>query len=364
MSSSSSTYFAVILAGGVGSRFWPMSRKDMPKQFLDVTGNGRSLFQQTYERFKAICDEHRILVVTNQRYVDIIRKQVPGIAKEQIIAEPLGRNTAPCIAYAAHKIKQRVSDAAMIVGPSDHYIGEEAQFINTARHGLAQASEHQYLITLGIKPSRPDTGYGYIQFDEDKYWEGVHKVKTFTEKPDEKLAKRFIESGDFLWNSGIFIWHVDAILQAFAKHAPEIHELFGREPEAWDSDREAEFVKETYSLCPSISIDYAVMEKAQNVYVIPAQFAWSDIGTWNSLYSVVEKDAHRNVVLAEEAIVRHSQRNICFVSDNTRLVALNGVEDLIVVEADGLLLVAHRHQEQEVRNLVNEIKAQYGEKFT
>lgn len=359
-----SSIYAVIMAGGVGSRFWPMSRRAHPKQFIDILGQGKTLFQLTYDRFRALCPEENILVVTNQQYVDIIREQVPSIRDHQILGEPSARNTAPCIAYAAYKIYNWNPQAVMAVLPSDHYIQDEEVFLRNMEHALGQASKHNYLITLGIKPTRPDTGYGYIQFDEDQHWEGINKVKTFTEKPDVKLARRFLESGDFLWNAGIFVWNAQSITEAFAKFTPEMHEAFMKNQAALDRPDEAEAMDKVYASCPVISIDYAIMEKAANVYVLPADFRWSDIGTWNSLYSLSEKDAHGNVKRGKNIVARQSHGNIIYTSQNTRVIAVNGIEDLIIVESDGMILIADRNQEQDVRKLVNDLKAQYGEKFT
>ena len=357
-------HYAVIMAGGVGSRFWPMSRKAQPKQFLDVLGDGKTLFQRTYERFQALCPDANILVVTNKQYIGQIRHQIPDIQDHQILAEPSARNTAPCIAYAAYKIYEWNPDAVMTIAPSDHYIQDEALFIRNIQHAMAQASQHDYLITLGISPTRPDTGYGYIQYDEDKHWNGINKVKTFTEKPDVKLARRFIESGDFLWNAGIFIWNARAITEAFAVFTPDMHQAFQQHRAQLNGADEETAIGRVYEHCPMVSIDYAIMEKSNNVYVLRANFRWSDIGTWHSLYSLSEKDPNGNVFRARNMVARQSHGNIVYTSSHTKVLALNGVEDLIVVESEGMLLIADRHQEQDIRKLVNDLKAYYGEKFT
>lgn len=355
-------HYAVIMAGGVGSRFWPMSRQKRPKQFLDIMGNGKSLFQKTFERFTKICPKENIYVVTNENYLPIIKEQVPEFKDHQLVGEPMARNTAPCIAYAAYKIQKQNPDACMVVAPSDHLIEEEDKFASNITRALDFASQKDILVTLGIKPSRPDTGYGYIQMMEDKKIEDFHKVKTFTEKPNLELAKHFLESGEFLWNAGIFIWRAQSITSAFANFLPELDEAFNKGEDALNTEAEKEFIDLTYTTLPSISIDYGIMEKADNVFVLPASFTWSDVGTWNALYELLERDENENAIHGKKVFIRNSENNFVHVP-NDKLVALNSIKDLIVVESEGMLLIADRTKEQEIRQVVNEIKTQHGEKY-
>ena len=277
-------FYAVIMAGGVGSRFWPLSRQKYPKQFLDFLNTGKSLFQATYERFLQVCPKENIYIVANQDYESIIKKQIPGINDEQLLLEPMARNTAPCIAYSAYKITAKNPDATIVVAPSDHLIINENNFAQCILKTMNFASKHDVLVTLGIKPQRPNTGYGYIQMLEKISDEGLYKVKTFTEKPDLELAKHFVESGEFLWNAGIFVWSGASIINAFKQFLPDISSCFDFPKEIFYSEKEREYISKTYTSCPTIAIDYGIMEKADNVYVLPTDFGWSDIGTWNSVF--------------------------------------------------------------------------------
>lgn len=355
-------FYAVIMAGGVGSRFWPMSKKRHPKQFIDILGKNKSLFQTTYERFKSICPEENIFVVANEIYADTIKKQVPSITNHQILKEPVSRNTAPCIAYAAQRINKINTNAVMVVAPSDHLILNEDVFRESITKALNFAMQEDLLVTLGIKPTRPDTGYGYIQMNDDHQREGFFKVKTFTEKPNSELAEHFFDSGEFLWNAGIFVWSVKSINKAIEDFLPEVHKSFESGLDQLNTESEDEFIGSVYSSLPNVSIDYGIMEKASNVYVLPADFAWSDIGTWNALYEFLQKDEFQNAIRGKQVFVRNSENCIVNVNDN-KLVALNSVKDLIIVEADNILLIADKNHEQEIRQVVNEIKAQFGEKY-
>ncbi|HPD66286.1 MAG TPA: mannose-1-phosphate guanylyltransferase [Bacteroidia bacterium] len=357
-----SHYYTVIMAGGVGSRFWPLSKQKYPKQFLDVLNTGKTLFQSTYDRFLQVCPKENIFVVANKDYVSIIRDQIPDIPVDRILSEPLARNTAPCIAYAVHKIAQTDPEASIVVSPSDHLILNEKLFIDSILKSLNFVSERNILLTLGITPNRPDTGYGYIQFDDTNHEEGIYKVKTFTEKPPLEIAKQFVKSGEFLWNAGIFIWNVKSILEAFKKHLPEVDECFSLGKDIYFSEKEEEEIAKAYSKCTSVSIDYGIMEKASNVYVLPGNFGWSDIGTWNSLFEYVKKDGNNNHVKGKYVFTRNASNCIIKISDD-KLLAVNNVSDLIIVESDNIILVADRNQEQDIRNLVNEIKSKYRDKF-
>jgi mannose-1-phosphate guanylyltransferase len=355
-------YYTVIMAGGVGSRFWPLSKQKYPKQFLDVLNTGKSLFQATYERFEQLCPRENIFVVANQDYDKIIRTQIPTISSDQILLEPMTRNTAPCIAYAAYKIFQADENATMVVAPSDHLILSEIKFIDTVTKAMDFASDKDVLVTLGITPNRPDTGYGYIQKNEEKKDNEFYKVKTFTEKPNLELAKSFVESGEFLWNAGIFVWNAKSIIKAFDMILPDVAKSFEAKEKAFYTADEQTFIKNAYTTCPTISIDYGIMEKAHNVYVLPSDFGWSDIGTWNSIFEFLQKDENNNAIRGKYVFVRNAKNCIINVSDR-KLLAVNNVQNLIIVESDDIILVADKSKEQDIRHVVNEIKSMYREKF-
>lgn len=356
--------YCVIMAGGIGSRFWPMSRNAFPKQFLDILGTGRTLLQSTYDRFSAFCPEGNIFVVTNEAYVETVKAQLPGLDPSRILSEPHRKNTAPCIAYAAYKISAIDPDARMVVAPSDHLITREEEFKRVVLQGLDFAAGKDSLITLGIKPSRPDTGYGYIQFvdDANHHSTGLFKVKTFTEKPDLAMAEFFLKSGEFLWNSGIFLWNVSSIRSAFAKHLPEMDNLFGEASAHFGKADEYDAVKTAYEQCTNISIDFGVMEKADNVYVISADFGWSDLGTYGSLYEHIQQDSNGNAVIGKNVMVYDSKN--CMVSvPKDKLVVLQGLDGYIVVESEGVLLVCRKQDEQQIRQFVNDVKLHKGDRF-
>lgn len=356
------SYYAVIMAGGVGSRFWPVSRTEMPKQFLDILGVGKSLLQMTYERFASFLPEENIYIVTNEGYRELIREQLPHISEHQVLGEPMARNTAPCIAYACSKIKHKDPNGIVVVAPSDHLILNPEAFKTQVEKALTFASEGDRMVTLGIKPTRPDTGYGYIQYVGDEVQPDIHKVKTFTEKPNDELAVQFLESGDFLWNAGIFIWSLQAIGTAFDEHLPDIAELFAEGQETYFTDNEAAFIARIYPACQSISIDYGIIEKAENVYVLPSEFGWSDLGTWKSLYEVSNKNEAQNVILGNEIEAFDSERNLVYASSE-KVVILEGVNDLFVLDTPDALLVCHMDREQEVKRIVNDIKQRYKGKY-
>ena len=353
------------MAGGVGARFWPMSRTDHPKQFIDILGTGTTLIQQTYQRFMGICPPENVFVVTHELYKDQILEQLPELSEDQVLLEPGRRNTAPCIAYATYKILKKNPDANLIVAPSDHLILKEEIFKDKITTSLKAAEENAWLITLGIKPSRPDTGYGYIQFNRvsgDSRYQGLYKVKTFTEKPSHELAVTFIESREFLWNSGIFIWSLKSILKAFRENLPEMDTLFKKGTDLYYTDQENKFIKDTYAVCKSISIDYGIMEKAGNVYVIESDFGWSDLGTWGSLHEIHSKDGNHNAVSGKN-VLTYDSRNCIIHMPSDKLVVLQGLDDYIVVEDDNILLVCRKKDEQQLRQIVDDVKLQKGEKF-
>jgi len=354
--------YCVIMAGGIGSRFWPMSRNAYPKQFLDILGTGKSLLQQTYDRFAAICPKENIFVVTNESYVDVVKQQLPDLATSRLLAEPHRKNTAPCVAYAAYRIASVDPEARMVVAPSDHLISNEEEFKRVVLKGLDFCSLQDSLITLGIQPSRPDTGYGYIQFVDENQNNGVFKVKTFTEKPDLSMAEFFLKSGEFLWNSGIFLWSVQSIQEAFTKYLPEMDNLFKEASSHFGKADEYDAVKTAYEQCTNISIDFGIMEKADNVHVIAADFGWSDLGTYGSLYEHIKHDANENAVVGKNVMMYESKN--CMVNvPKDKLVVLQGLEGYIVVESEGVLLVCRKQDEQQIRQFVNDVKLNKGEKF-
>jgi mannose-1-phosphate guanylyltransferase len=353
------------MAGGIGARFWPMSRTSHPKQFIDILGTGETLIQQTFNRFTRIINRENIYIVTNELYRQLVKDQIPGISDEQIICEPARRNTAPCIAYANYRILARDPDAKVVVAPSDHIILKEELFLQNIQTALDAASTHDWLLTLGIRPSRPDTGYGYIQFVEGLVYpqdEHLKKVKTFTEKPSLELAMEFIQSGDFLWNSGIFIWSLRSIMKAFEEMLPDVDVLFKNGKDLFGTAREKEFITDAYTRCKSISIDYGVMEKAGNVYVLAVDFGWSDLGTWGSLYENRSKDENGNAVIGKNVIIYESTDCIVNMPDD-KVVVLEGLNDLIVVESENVLLVCRKTDEQQIRQFVNDVRLEKGERF-
>lgn len=357
--------FCIIMAGGVGSRFWPMSRIARPKQFIDILGTGETLLQATFRRFSKIVPVNHIYIVTNESYESLVKEQLPDINEQQLLLEPARRNTAPCIAYATYKIKKINPRANMVVAPSDHIILNEDIFTDIIKSAMKASSHNPWLITLGITPSYPNTGYGYIQYKETNAYPQdprLCKVKTFTEKPEYEMAKSFIESGDFLWNSGIFIWSLESILDAFERFVPDINEAFSKGEPVYDTPGEKEFIKEVYTTCKSISIDYAVMEKAENVFVMKSDFGWSDLGTWGTLYEYRAKNTEGNAVVGKNVML-YNCKNCIINMPPKKLAVLQGLEDYIVVEDRDILLVCRRSDEQEIRQFVNDVMVLKGENY-
>jgi len=357
--------YCVIMAGGVGTRFWPMSRTSRPKQFIDILGVGKTLIQLTFDRFRKICPPENVFVVTNTIYKDLVLEQLPELSENQVLCEPAMRNTAPCIAYANYKINEINPEALVVVAPSDHLILNEEAFISDIYVALKAASQNNCLLTLGIKPSRPDTGYGYIQYLEESISAEIpeiKKVKTFTEKPNLEIAKSFLASGDFLWNSGIFIWSLKSIMEAFKKHLDDVDSLFNEGVGIYNTPEENDFIDKTYAVCKNISIDYGIMEKAENVYVLAVDFGWSDLGTWGSLYEIRNKDAHENAVMGNNVMLYESKNCIVNVPKD-KLVVLQGLDNYIVVEDNNTLLVCRKEDEQHIRQFVTDVKLEKGEKF-
>ena len=356
-------YYAIIMAGGIGSRFWPISRTSHPKQFIDILGTGKTLIQNTYDRFLKVCPKENIYVVTNENYTGLVKKQLPDMDDQQILTEPVMRNTAPCVAYGCFKIESMNPDAAIVVAPSDHLILDEAAFVTAIEKSLQTASKEKCLITLGIKPSRPDTGYGYIQFTENALNDEFYKVKTFTEKPTLEIAKTFIQSGDFLWNAGIFVWSAKAIVESFSNHLPEMYEIFAEARPVYNTEDEKSYVHKAYQRCVNISIDYGIMEKAPNVYVLPSEFGWSDLGTWASIYQLAEKDYVGNAVIPSEKVIMYDSSNCMVNVPGEKLVILQGLHDFIVVESNNSLLICPRDQEQNIKQVVADVKNKFGARY-
>ena len=349
------------MSGGVGSRFWPFSKEDKPKQFLDFFGTGRSLLQSTYDRFSKIVPPENIYIVTNDIYAEMTRAQLPELKENQLLLEPLRRNTAPAIAFASFRIRAVNPHANIIVAPSDHLIMNEDQFANDIKKGLAFVAENPVLLTLGIMPGRPETGYGYIQVEESST-DGIQKVKAFTEKPNLELAMKFVESGEFMWNSGIFLWNVNSIIDAFRKYLPDIVQKFNEGKELFNTPQEKQFVDASFPFCQNISIDYGVLEKADNVYVNISNFGWSDLGTWGSLHEISKCDENNNANLNCNALFIESNDNVVAMSEN-KLVVLQGLDDYIVAESDNVLLICRKSEEQRIKHFVTDVKFRYGDEY-
>ena len=352
--------YCVIMGGGIGSRFWPFSRKTLPKQFLDFFGTGRSLLQLTFDRFNKIIPTENILVVTNDMYADLVKYQLPELESGQILLEPTRRNTAPCVAWASYHIRALNPDANIVVAPSDHLILNEEEFLVAIKNGLKFVSESDKLLTLGIKPNRPETGYGYIQIAE-KEGDNFYKVKTFTEKPELELAKVFIESGEFYWNSGLFIWNVNSIIKATEKSLPELCAKLDVEG-VYGTPNEKAFIDENFPACPNISIDIGVMEKADNVYVSLGDFGWSDLGTWGSLYDLSEKDKDGNVVLKGKSMIYNSKDNM-IVLPQGKLAVVEGLDGYLIAESDNVLLICKKGEEHVIRKYVNDAQIMLGDDY-
>lgn len=345
--------YVVLMAGGVGVRFWPYSRNSKPKQFLDVLGTGKTLLQSTFERFLPICPAENILVVTHEEHAHLVQQQLPGIAPDQILAEPMRKNTAACIAYANYRVSQKNKEGIIVVTPSDHLIMKEDEFLEVIKKAVDQAATQDKLITLGIAPTRPETGYGYIQYHTDKTF--AKRVKTFTEKPELSLAKKFLESGDFVWNSGIFIWGVEAINDAFHQYLPEMSEVFDEIKPKLGTPAEKEAIRMAYSQCKSISIDYGIMEKAKNVYVCLGNFTWSDLGSWASIHEISPKDDNNNVISANAQT--YETRNCIIKGSADKLIVVQGLNGYLVGEFGNVLIICEKDKEEQFRRFVSDLKA-------
>jgi len=354
----------VIMAGGIGTRFWPLSRDDKPKQFLDILNRGTTLIQDTYNRFKGLCPDDNILVVTSDEHKELVIEQL-GIRPQNVLAEPERRNTAPCIAYAAFRIFNQDPDAVMVVTPADHHITDTEHFRDTIEESFSFAAENKILLTLGMKPDRPETGYGYIQANtkmEVQGYDNLMQVKTFTEKPDHDLARIFLESGDFYWNSGIFIWSARQIIEAFERYLPDIYATFEEYRNSFGTAKEDKIIGRVYSECSSISIDYGIMEKADNVYVKCVDFGWSDLGTWGSLSDHYEKDEHGNAGDIS-SVYSYGLKGSIVKLPGEKVAVIQGLEDYIVVDSGDVLLIVKRTEEQDIRKYIKDIRESKGERY-
>ena len=352
-------FYCVIMAGGIGSRFWPASREDNPKQFIDILGDGQSLIQKTYNRFRRFIPKENIFVVTGERYRQLTAEHLPELTPQQILTEPFGRNTAPCIAYANKKIKFINATATIVVSPADHLVSNEEQFQEDIVTGLEFATKNNdALLTLGIKPDHPNTGYGYIQIDKETKTsiENLYKVKTFTEKPNLELAKKFVQLGEFYWNSGMFIWNINAIERAFEAYLPEMNFAFEERLTDINSDHETETILDIYNNIKSISIDYGIMEKANKVFVLCTDFGWSDLGTWASLYAIGDKDSDKNNIRAKKSALYDTKDTILFSQNKKKLYVLKGMDNFIIVDTDDALLILPKQEEQSIKQIVGDLK--------
>ncbi len=346
-------YYAVIMAGGVGSRFWPVSTPDNPKQFHDMLGTGRSLIQNTYDRLEKIIPNENILIATNEKYKELVLEHLPELSSNQLLLEPAMRNTAPCILYSALKINNLNRDAVMIVAPSDHFIENEEEFVTNVETAFKACEGRDILMTLGIKPTGPNTGYGYIQFEKSD--EEIKKVRNFTEKPDVETAKLFLEQGDYLWNAGIFIWNVKSILNAFENKQKEMCDIFNAGNNLWNTNKEVGFISNNYAKAENISIDYGIMEGASNVYVLPVDFGWNDLGTWGSLFEKLEKDKDNNAIVNAKTLCIDAKENIIRTQKNKRVI-VQGLSNYIIVETQNTILIYPKSKEQNIKQIASEVK--------
>ena len=338
------------MAGGVGSRFWPVSTTEFPKQFHDMLGSGETLIQKTFSRLAKLIPVENILILTNEKYNDLVLEQLPEVKQEQVLLEPAMRNTAPCILYASLKIQKQNPDAVMVVAPSDHWIEDETAFTENLQQCFDFCAKESALMTLGIQPTFPNTGFGYIEYNKTDA-NPIKKVNQFREKPDYETAKSFLDSGNFLWNGGIFIWSVKTITEAFAKFQPQMNNLFYQGFESYNTPSEKQFIEENYALAENISIDYAVMENADNVYVLPATFDWNDLGTWGSLHEKLDKDENNNAVVNATVVLENASNNIVR-TDGKKLIIIDGLDDYIIVDKDDVLLIYPKSKEQDIKAVV------------
>jgi mannose-1-phosphate guanylyltransferase len=354
-------YYAILMAGGVGSRFWPVSTQDFPKQFHDMLGTGDTLIQKTFHRLANLIPEENIFILTNERYNDLVFEQLPSVTKRQVVLEPAMRNTAPCILYASLKIQKENEDAVMIVAPSDHWIEDEQGFSDNVKTAFDYCESNDALMTLGITPSFPNTGYGYIEYDKSAATE-IKSVNQFREKPDYETAKSFINQGNFLWNAGIFMWSVKSVVSAFKNNQPELFDLFESGYAVYNTEFEDDFIRDNYRKAENISVDYALMEKSKNIYVIPATFDWNDLGTWGSLYDKLDKDDNANAVVNSKTLLEDASGNM-IRSKSGKVVVVDGLKDYIIVDKEEVLLIFPKTKEQDIKKVLQNVKAKFGEEY-
>ena len=354
-------YYAILMAGGVGSRFWPVSTQDFPKQFHDMLGTGDTLIQKTFQRLSHLIPKENIFILTNARYKDLVFQQLPEVTNRQVVLEPAMRNTAPCILYASLKIQKENPEAVMIVAPSDHWIEDELAFSENVQRAFNFCSENNALMTLGIQPTFPNTGYGYIEFDKSST-SLIKSVNQFREKPDYETAKHFIAQGNFLWNAGIFMWSAVSVVDSFKINQPELFALFQEGMSTYNTELEAEFIGENYTKAENISVDYAIMENSSNVYVIPATFDWNDLGTWGSLYDKLDKDVDNNAVVNARTLTEDASGNM-IRTKTSKIVVIDGIKDYIIVDKDEVLLIFPKAKEQDIKKVLQSVKAKFGDRF-
>jgi len=354
-------YYAILMAGGVGSRFWPVSTQDFPKQFHDMLGTGDTLIQKTFNRLANLISKENIFILTNERYNDLVFEQLPMVTKRQVVLEPAMRNTAPCILYAALKIQKENPNAVMIVAPSDHWIEDEQAFVQNVQMAFDFCSSNEALMTLGIKPSFPNTGYGYIEFDKSST-KPIKPVHQFREKPDYETAKSFLAQGNFLWNAGIFMWSVKSVISAFKKHQPDLYALFEKGNDVFNTESEEAFIKDNYAKSDNISVDYAIMERSKNVFVLPATFDWNDLGTWGSLYEKLPKDSSENAVVNSRIITEDATGNL-IRTKRDKIVVIEDLNDYIIVDKDEVLLIFPKTKEQDIKKVLQKVKDKFGEQY-
>ncbi len=356
----SKNYYAILMAGGIGSRFWPVSTSEFPKQFHDMLGTGETLIQRTFSRLSKLIPAENIFILTNERYNDLVLEQLPEIKQRQVVTEPAMRNTAPCILYASMKIHKENPDAVMVVAPSDHWIEDENAFVENLEQSFKACSKDDILMTLGIQPTFPNTGYGYIQYVKEE--NAIKEVSQFTEKPNYEKAKEFLSEGNYLWNAGIFIWSATSILKAFENYQIEMTQLFDKGKEYYNTSEEKEFIGTNYALAENISIDYAILEKASNVYVLPATFDWNDLGTWGSLYDKLDKETENNAVVNARVLLEDATGNM-IRTENNKVVVVDGLKDYIIVDKEEVLLIYPKTKEQDIKKVLTNVKETYGEKY-
>lgn len=353
-------YYAILMAGGVGSRFWPVSTSSFPKQFHDMLGTGETLIQKTFSRLSKLIPKENIYILTNEKYNDLVLEQLPEATQKQVVLEPAMRNTAPCILYASLKIQKENPNAVMVVAPSDHWIEDEDAFINNLQASFDKCEKENVLMTLGIQPTFANTGYGYINFEKSE--NAIKKVNQFTEKPDYDTAKKFLASGNYLWNAGIFIWSVNTITSAFQNFQPKLYELFDEGLTVYNTDFEDDFIRDNYGRAENISIDYAIMEHASHVYVLPATFDWNDLGTWGSLYDKLDKEENGNAVVNAQTILQDASGNMIRTADK-KVVVIDGLNDYIVVDKEEVLLIYPKSKEQDIKKVLQKVKDTFGENY-